>query len=118
MNAFKVKGNRKTGPEAKIQEDIIKALRAAEWIVVVTHGNIYQHGLPDLYCAHKLHGSRWLEVKNTKGSYSFTPAQLELFPLLSSKGVGIWVLGSAEPSELQLLLGPANWWAYLSVSKL
>lgn len=116
MNAFKAKGNRQTGPEAKIQEAIIQALRSGEWLVVVTHGNEFQAGLPDLYCAHHIFGTRWIEVKNPI-AFQFTAAQKKLFPELHAKGVGIWVLGSAEPAELQLLFKPANWWTYLSVFK-
>lgn len=114
MEPFKAKGNRQTGPEAKIQEAIIAALRAADWLVVVTHGNEFQKGLPDLYCAHNVYGQRWIEVKNPE-AFRFTPAQLKLFPEMTAKGVGIWVLGSAEPKELQLLMKPANWWQYLGI---
>ena len=73
-------------------------------------------GLPDLYCAHRQYGTRWIEVKNTV-NYRFTPAQLEIFPAMTSKGVGVWVLQSAEPEELQKLLKPANWFMFLDVMK-
>jgi hypothetical protein len=116
MDQFKARGNRQNGPEAKIQTDIIKELRGGEWLVVVTHGNEFQMGLPDLYCAHVRFGTRWIEVKNTV-NYRFTAAQLELFPQLQSKGVGVWVLQSAEPSELQKLFKPANWYQYLPVMR-
>jgi len=112
VNAFKAKGNRQTGPEAKIQRDIISALKSGDWLVVVTHGNEFQKGLPDLWCAHRQYGTRWIEVKNTV-NYRFTDAQMELFPMMTAKGVGVWVLGSAEPAELQKLFEPANWWKYL-----
>lgn len=117
MDPFKARGNRKTGPEAKIQEDIISKLRAGQWEVIVTHGNEFQSGLPDLYCAHYDYATRWIEVKNLAGSWKFTPAQLKVFPALSAKGVGIWVLGSAEPAELQKLFKPANWWQYLPIMR-
>lgn len=116
MNAFKARGNRQNGPESKIQNAIITALRASEWLVVVTHGNEFQKGLPDLYCAHTRFGTRWIEVKNTE-NYRFTAAQLELFPMFQSKGIGVWVLQSAEPAELQKLLQPANWYQYLPVMR-
>lgn len=116
MDKFKARGNRQTGPEAKIQEDIIRALRGGEWVVVVTHGNEFQKGLPDLYCAHRQYGTRWVEVKNTV-NYRFTDAQLKLFPLFQSVGVGVWVLQSGEPAELQKLFKPANWYQFLPVMK-
>ncbi len=84
--------------------------------MIVTHGNEFQMGLPDLYCAHLRFGTRWIEVKNPV-AFRFTAAQLKVFPALSAKGVGIWVLGSAEPEELQLLFKPANWWTYLPVMR-
>jgi hypothetical protein len=112
MDRFKARGNRQNGPEAKIQNAIIEKLRGGEWLVVVTHGNEFQKGLPDLWCAHRHYGVRWVEVKNTV-NYRFTDAQMELFPAMQSKGVGVWVLQSAEPSELQKLMEPANWWKFL-----
>lgn len=116
MEPFKVKRNRKTGPEAKIQEAIITKLRAAEWLVIVMHGNEFQMGVPDLYCAHAEYGTRWIEVKNPT-AYSFTPAQLKTFPEMTAKKVGIWILTSAEPEELQKLMRPSNWWHYLPAAK-
>lgn len=112
MNHFRAKGNRQTGPEAKIQNSIIAALRAVEWLVVVMHGNEFQAGVPDLYCAHRTYGQRWIEVKNSK-AYRFTEAQNRMFPLFASAGVGIWILDSAEPDQLQLLMAEPNWWQYL-----
>ncbi len=73
-------------------------------------------GLPDLYCAHSVFGTRWIEVKNPL-SYSFTKAQMEVFPMLTSKGVGIWILVAATDEEIKKLLQPANWWQYLSIMK-
>ncbi len=116
MDAFKARGNRQTGPEAKIQNEIITALRSGEWLVIVTHGNEFQMGLPDLYCAHARFGTRWIEVKN-RLAYRFTAAQNKTFPELQAKGVGIWVLCSAEPAELALLFQPPNWWKYLPIMK-
>lgn len=100
------------GPEDKIQEDIIKFLRGREWLVKATHGNMYQSGFPDLYCTHKHHGIRWIEVKNPV-SFSFTNAQKEWFPLLSANGTRIWVLGEATESEYKKLWLPENWREYM-----
>lgn len=99
-------------PEAKIQDDLAKYLRAREWLVKYTHGSLYQSGFPDMFCAHKKYGIRWVEVKCPTG-YRFTPAQLEFFPALASKGVGVWVLTAATDEEYQKLFGAANWYWYL-----
>lgn len=104
MDPKKLRGK---GPEAVIQEAIIKALKARGWFVIVTHGNIYQQGLPDLMCYHKSFGQRFIEVKNPY-HYRFTPAQLTCFPEIIKSGVGIWVLTSAEPQELDKLMQPHN----------
>lgn len=103
------------GPEAKIQDAIIRELRAQEWYVKVMHGNAFQFGVPDLFAAHLNKGQRFIEVKNP-GAYSFTPAQSIEFPKLHAAGVGIWVLFGVQ--DIPKLYGPANWqeiylrWSY------
>lgn len=115
MDQFKSKkGGRQDGPESIIQDSIIAALRNREWLVKPTHGNMYQMGFPDLFCAHVSYGIRWVEVKNPE-AYRFTPAQLEWFPQFSGAGVGIWVLISASTIELNKLMGPPNWHTYLKL---
>jgi len=104
----------KRGPEAKIQEDIIKMLKAYDWFVQIMHGNMLQFGVPDLYCCHAKYRARWVEVKNPV-SYRFTPAQLEKFPLFSAHGAGIWILTAATESEYMKLFAPENWFTYLSL---
>lgn len=99
-----------TGPEAEIQESIIKALEADGWFVKVLHGDLYQHGFPDLFACKKGHGWRFVEVKNPV-AYRFTAAQYECFPRLMSEGVGVWILTS--DSEINKLDSPANWTDYL-----
>lgn len=111
MEPFKIRTNKKDGPEAKIQEGIIKKLRSWEWLVIPTHGNAYQMGFPDLYCAHYTHGARWIEVKNP-GGYSFTTAQIKVFPELHAKNIGIWILFSDDDSELMKIFKPANWFEH------
>lgn len=109
-----MKQTKHNGPEAGIQDRIIKKLRGLDWLVKVTHGNIYQFGFPDLYVAHKSYGTRWIEVKRDDGKHSFTPAQLEFFPQFSGAGVGIWV-ATHEDQLPDLLFKPANWVMYLSI---
>ena len=110
MNPFEPK-NLKEGPEAKIQRDIENALKILDWVVKSTHGSAYQSGFPDIWAAHSKWGQRWIEVKQPTG-YSFTPAQLEFFPKMTSAGVGVWILTGADSSQLQRLSGPPNWFQY------
>lgn len=103
---------RSTGPEAKIQEALIKLLQGHGWYVMVTHGNMYQSGFPDLYATHSRYGPRWIEVKNPL-AYSFTAAQLECFPKLSANGSRIWILVAATDDEYNKLFKPENWTYYM-----
>jgi len=109
MNPFAPKDV--TGPEAKIEKDVMKALRGFEWFVKKIHGNAYQSGLPDLFAAHMSYGQRWIEIKYIE-NYSFTKAQQEDFPKLQAAGVGIWILTSDHVDELAKLFKPPNWQDY------
>jgi len=102
------------GPEAKIQNDIIKMLRAHDWFVRPTHGCAYQAGFPDLFAAKRRYGPRWIEVKNKTG-YRFTDAQMRTFPLFTKNNVGVWVLNEATPESYAKLTKPPNWAQYLQV---
>ncbi len=104
--------NKKKGPEAVIQEDIIKYLRERGWFVKNMHGNMFQQGIPDLYAVKKRYGPRWIEVKNPK-SFSFTPAQWEDFPRMVAEGVGIWIMVAATDVEYAKLFQKPNLWIYL-----
>lgn len=116
MDPLKPKRSRTTGPEAAIQEKLMALLKSFDWACIATHGNEYQMGFPDLYCAHSFHATRWVEVKNP-AKYEFTRAQLTVFPLLASKGVGIWILTAATEEEYKKLFKPPNWYQYLSIMK-
>ena len=109
-----LKPRRRKGPEAKIQEDIIKFLLIKGWYVMVTHGNMYQSGFPDLFACHSKYGQRWVEVKKPGfiGS-KFTPAQLECFPKLCANGSGVWILTAATEAEYDKLFSKFQWWVYL-----
>lgn len=100
-------------PEAKIQKDICTYLRNRGWFVLVTHGNMYQSGFPDLYATHSRYGSRWIEVKlpEMKGSH-FTNAQKDTFPKLTANGTGIWILTGANEQEYRKLFQGANFWKF------
>lgn len=97
------------GPEAIIQEKIVKELKGIDWYVNNTHGNMFSMGFPDLFAAHLKYGQRWIEVK-TPGAWSFTPAQQREFPKMYAAGVGIWILMDSTHKELEKLFGPANFW--------
>jgi len=105
-----------TGPERIIQNDFVDMLKIKDWFVIETHGNEFCMGLPDLYCAHSRHGARWIEVKNPL-AYRFTAAQLDVFPHLAAKGIGIWIVTAASEFEYQKLFRPANWYTFLNVWK-
>lgn len=104
----------KRGPEFKIQNDIIKYLRARDWFVRPTHGCAYQAGFPDLYAAKRRYGPRWIEVKNKTG-YRFTDAQLRTFQRFSKENVGVWILDEATDVSYDKLFSSPNWATYLQV---
>lgn len=112
MNPFKPKGTKRSGPEAKIQENIIKRLKQEGWHVMPTHGNMYQSGFPDLYATHARYGVRWIEVKNPE-AYSFTAAQLLNFPLMWAHGSPVWVLIDDSDEEMSKLFEPCNFHLYM-----
>jgi hypothetical protein len=108
--------NFQSGPEAPIQDAVVKKLRGLGWLVKETHGNIFQYGFPDLYCAHKSYGARWCEIKRGDGKHSFTPAQLEFFPQFSAAGVGVYVV-THENQVPDIFFKPPNWWQFLSIMR-
>lgn len=112
MKAFYTKP--KSGPEDKIQREIIAYLQLRGWWIKVTHGNMFQSGFPDLFACHSRYGQRWIEVKNPL-AYSFTSAQLEDFPKFVANGSGVWILVAATEEEYKKLFGPCNWYWYLSI---
>ncbi len=104
--------NRAKGPEAIIQEALIKFLRERGWFVNPTHGNMYQQGFPDLYAIKRRYGQRWIEVKNPL-KFKFTPAQWETFPRMLAEGDRIWILTAATEEEYQKLFQKQNLWKYM-----
>ena len=112
--AFNIRRTKRDGPEAEIVERIKNKLTLLNWFVVVLHGNLYQFGMPDLFCTHKNYGIRLVEVKNPK-NYGFTAAQLEVFPKLMAHGANVYVLVDDSDAEINKLMGPGNWWTYLPI---
>ncbi len=116
MKAFSPR--KKHGPEHGIQEDIMRMLRYKGWLVLRTHGNVYQSGFPDLFCTHSSYGHRWVEVKDpNRTGDPFTPAQRDTFPKLCANGSGVWVLVGADDGEYNKLFKKYNWWQYCSAFK-
>ncbi|KPK52845.1 MAG: hypothetical protein AMS22_08470 [Thiotrichales bacterium SG8_50] len=101
----------KHGPEWKIQQDLIKFLRARGWLVEVTQGNMFQKGFPDLFISHPKYGQRWIDVKNPV-SYTFTKDQRRKWPVWAEYGVGIWILVGANDDEYDKLFTSPNWKDY------
>jgi len=110
-------GGRKTeAPEQKIREAIRKMLAEKGWYAIVTHGNMFQSGLPDIYATHSRYGARWIEVKDPKrGGDVFTSAQHDVFPKICANGSGVWVLIVATEAEYQKLFEKGNWYQHLSI---
>lgn len=102
------------GEEAKIQQNIGDFLTLKGWYVRNTHGNMYSNGWPDMYVVHQKFGARWIEVKKPTG-YSFTPAQLQQFPLFCAHGAGIWIMTAATEEQYQCLFKRCNWAHYLNL---
>jgi hypothetical protein len=105
---------KRKNPEGKIQKDIKDFLTLRGWYVMVTHGNMFQKGFPDLYATHSVYGPRWIEVKlpQMKGS-QWTRAQLECFPKLAAHGTKIWIMTAATEKEYALLKHPCNLHKYM-----
>jgi hypothetical protein len=104
--------NKKVTPEGIIQDAVITFMRAREWYVKETHGNMYMSGFPDLYCTHTKYGARWIEIKRLE-QFSFTAAQLDCFPKFTANGTGIWILSGATEAEYEKLWAPPNWHIYM-----
>ena len=93
--------------ENKTQSRLMKFLRARGWVVENMHGNMYQSGIPDLYCFKKEYGERWIDVK-VEGQYSFTKAQIIKWPQWESAGIGIWILTGSTQRDYDRLFEKPN----------
>lgn len=115
MKPLRLKHN---APEQKVREDIVKMLRYKGWFVKITHGSMYQSGLPDLIACHRTYGIRFIEVKlpGMIGS-KFTPAQIQDFTSFSANGCQVWILTGDSESEYAKLFAKGNWYTYLDIFK-
>jgi len=101
----------KSGPEAIIQRNFIKYLRARDWEVERMIGNALQKGIPDIYVMHEQFGTRWVDLKNP-ADYEFTNAQRIKWPRWEDKGVGIWIITGWQDEDYDKLFQPPNWRDY------
>ncbi len=97
--------------ESKIQSRLMRFLENRGWIVERMHGNMYQSGIPDLYCFKKEYGERWIDVK-VEGRYSFTKAQIIKWPEWEKAGIGIWILTNVTQKDYDRLFKPPNFRDY------
>lgn len=97
--------------ESKIQSRLMKFLRARGWLVENMHGNMFQSGIPDLYCFKREYGERWIDVK-VEGRYSFTKAQRIKWVQWEIAGIGIWILTGHTQKDYNRLFRPPNWRDY------
>ena len=79
------------------------------WLVVKTHGSMYQSGLPDIWSHHKTFGERWIELKTNTGSLSTN--QIAMFNKMIAHGAKIWLLRTH--ADYRLLFEPPNYQSYL-----
>jgi hypothetical protein len=107
---------KKRNPLEKEKENELRAfMKKLGWHTEKTHGNLFQHGWPDLYCLHPtLAGGspmqRWVEVKRG-GQGRLESSQVHKFSLWKKFGLGVWVL--TGPEDYGKLFLPPNWWEFL-----
>lgn len=88
------------------ENDLRKFMRAAGWHTEKTHGSLFMEGWPDLYCIHKQHGSRWVEMKRP-GDGELEASQKKKFQLWLDHGMGVWILTKVE--DYPRLFDKPNW---------
>lgn len=86
----------------------MKYMRERGWFIKRMTGNMFQSGVPDLYCYSKQWGERWIDVKRDDGKYSFTDDQKREWPVWEAAGIGIWILIGATQEQYDLLFKPPN----------
>lgn len=97
--------------ESKIRDDIKAYLKSEGWTVVVTHGNQWQAGVPDILAYSQWVGHRWIDVKRPKRN-TLTKAQRALWPVWHKSGLGVWIMEAADEENFMRLLRPPNWLDY------
>ena len=98
-------------PELRIRTRIRQFLHDRGWHTIIMHGNLFQSGVPDLFCGHLEYGMRWIDAKNPT-SYSYTTAQIKLWPKWENVGVGVYILFEGDDANYDLLFKPPNFRKY------
>lgn len=98
--------------EHQYQQEWIKYLSLRSWVVMPTHGNMFQRGFPDLLILHEDYGYRWVEIKRPD-QFSFTAAQKKYFPIMHAANMRIYVLREVSHDEYGKLFKEPNWAAYM-----
>lgn len=111
---FREPKSRGKNPETEIYEKLKEHLEYKGWFVQNIHGNMFQNGLPDVFCSHPRYPNRWVELKTPARARErhggLSDNQMDKFKLMHDHGVGIWVL--AKVVDWTLLCGPPNWLKY------
>ncbi len=94
--------------ECDIRDKIVQMLRDRDWVAEVTHGNQFQHGLPDILAGCPWRGHRWIDVKRP-GKNSLTQSQRAKWPRWFKQGLGVWILEAADEENYARLNSPPNW---------
>lgn len=99
----------RTGPEAKILQELKLYLKRHGWYIKKLHGGKYQSGLPDLVAFHPVHGQRWIETKAP--GEKLRVSQIYEFEQMDKYGAEVYVLTSY--TQYDKLFGPGNWRRYI-----
>lgn len=98
-------------PERRIRTRIREFLTERGWRVDITHGGKYQSGFPDLHAYHLEYGLRWIDAKNPL-SYSYTVAQIKLWPKWEAVGCGVFIMFEGDEANYEVLFKPPNFRKY------
>ncbi len=98
------------GSEHYRQDALRRLMVKAGWHIEKMHGGMYQKDFPDLYCMHKMFGTRWVEMKKPVGKLS--KGQIKKFILWSKHNTNIWILEG--PEDYGMLMKPCNLAAYIT----
>lgn len=89
-----------------IRPQVIAILVENDWHVEIVHGGMFQQGFPDLYCMHKKHGKRWIELKVP--GRKLRHSQFRKFKKWQEFGTDIWVVDNPK-TLMEVIFGPPNW---------
>jgi len=94
----------------EVSRPLVAFMRKRGWHCTKMHGNMYQQGVPDLYCTHPKFGVKWVETKVVGKKLRAT--QRKLFREWAQHGSGnIWVINHCD--DYGKLFDPPNWYRYV-----